>query len=265
MRCHGHVVAASCCVMLRLCLSLSIMSICLNHCGICIVVATGPLGHWAWCFVDSPHFGVPQAFLGFAALGTLMDCFHLSLSGSLQRFGEGMEGARHNSAQVPHFTHFILIQVDSLVFIVFISLCPTFQATHTDHHYSLLIPNQHDRTRRTSSDLDEASHFDITILSFPLSSPSPVQGQWHGRTELFKFHSRQTGVAIALERCSKGLVHSIIILTWCFRKSFRGAFATTLLAFAQWTFDRTAFAELSRRSLSIWSSPSFRPTFASWV
>ena len=32
---------------------------------------------------------------------------------------------------------------------------------------------------------------------------------------------------------------------WCFRKSFRGAFATTLPAFAQWTFGRTAFAELS--------------------
>ena len=41
-------------------------------------------------------------------------------------------------------------------------------------------------------------------------------------------------------RCSKRVWY-FIILTWC----FRNAFATTLPAFARWTFDRVAFAELS--------------------
>ena len=223
--------------------------------------ATGPLGVM---FRGFASFRCAPGLLGLRRLGHLDGLLPPVLVWIPAKIWWGHGGRK---AQLCTSASFYSFYVDSSWFIgihcihFIVSNVPSH--THTDHHHSLLIPNQHDRTR--CPDLDEASHFDITILSFPLSSPSPVQGQWHGRTEFFKFHSRQTGVAIALERCSKGLVYSIIILTWCFRKSFRGAFATTLLAFAQWTFDRTAFAELSRRSLSIWSSPSFRPTFTSWV
>ena len=61
--------------------------------------------------------------------------------------------------------------------------------------------------------------------------------KWPMRTVYFWWD-----VNLPIERCSEGLVY-FILLTWFFRKSFRGAFATTLPAFARWTFDRTAFAE----------------------
>ena len=115
-------------------------------------------------------------------------------------------------------------------------------------------------------------------------------------------------VVVPRERCSKGLVYSIIfhytiytlfiltvvlsqILSRCFRdhtpgframniwqNCFRGAFPVvgkirskqpvihiwydaSLLEIGQ----SATFAKLSWRSLAIWSLPSFRPTFASWV
>jgi hypothetical protein len=61
--------------------------------------------------------------------------------------------------------------------------------------------------------------------------------KWPMRTVYFWWD-----VHLPIERCSEGLVY-FILLAWFFRKSFRGAFATTLPAFARWTFDRTAFAE----------------------
>ena len=58
------------------------------------------------------------------------------------------------------------------------------------------------------------------------------------------------GHLMSFKRCSKWVWY---LYSWCFCKYFRGGFATTLPAFAPWTFDRIAFAELWPNSATIYN------------